>query len=447
MSMHENSEQTIPTQEKSHYPDTSPWRYVPSLYFAQGVPYVLVNSLSTAMYKSLGMSNEFIGITSFLTLPWSLKFLWSPLLDKYSTKRYWVLLFQGLLALAFVAVAGGIQTPWVIPITLIVFGLSAFLSASHDITMDGYYMNVLTPDKQALFTGIRSTFYRVATILAGGILVTAAGIIGARTGSMHIAWSVAFLIAAVVFGGLWVYHRTVLPVAHYDRPAAQVGTGLQAYQEAFRTYFLQPKIGIVIAFILFFRFGEGMLVKMVQPFLLDPLAKGGMGFSVTEVGVMYGTFGVMALVIGGIMSGMIVQKFGLKKVFLWLTITMHVPNILFVYLAMVQPRGEMSVMLPLTSAPAVLYPIAQICIIAEQFAYGLGFTAFMVFLLYTSKGEFKTSHYAISTGIMALGMMLSGSTSGYVQAMFGYTGLFVACVVAAVPGTLLLFVIPYSEDQ
>ncbi len=442
-----SNQATTAEEQVPQYPTTSPWRYVPSLYFAQGVPYVLVNSLSTAMYKSLGMSNEFIGITSFLTLPWSLKFLWSPLLDKSGTKRAWLLLFQGLLALAFVVVAGGLLTPAVIPITLIVFGLSAFLSASHDITMDGYYMYTLSPDRQALFTGIRSTFYRIATILAGGILVTVAGVIGVRMGSMHIGWSIAFSIAAIVFGILWVYHRSILPVSAFDRPATQAGTGVEAYREAFRTYFLQPKIGIVIAFILLYRFGEGMLVKMVQPFLLDPIAKGGMGFTVTEVGVMYGTFGVLALVIGGIVSGIIVQRFTLRKVFLWLTITMHVPNILFVYLAVVQPRGEMSVHLPFMSMPAIVYPIAQLCIIAEQFAYGLGFTAFMVYLLYTSKGEFKTSHYAISTGFMALGMMLSGSTSGFLQAHYGYSGLFTACVLAAIPGTILLFFIPHQQNK
>ncbi|TAL69499.1 MAG: MFS transporter [Bacteroidetes bacterium] len=429
----------------------NPWWYVPSQYFAEGIPWVIVNQLSTAMYKSLDVSNLFIGFTSFLYLPWSIKLFWGPFVDSIATKRKWVLWMQLAIAICFGIVALTLNLSGFIYISLILFTAIAFLSATHDIATDGFYLHALHKKDQAFFTGIRSTFYRVAMIFSGGVLLYVAGWISSgKSGNMKIGWTVAFIIAGAVFLLLYLYHAYILPYPETDKPVKDK-TDSVPYKQIFREYFSQTKIGIILAYILLYRFGEALLLKMAQPFFLDKPQLGGLGLGLSEVGIYYGTVGIISLLAGGIIGGWLIKKYGLKKLVWFLALSMNTPTVLFVYMAWTKPLYLMSIDFSwLLGDGSVIsfHPIIQICIIIEQLGYGLGFTAYMVYLLYISKGKFKTSHYAISTGIMAFGMMLPGFISGVIQEQVGYFWFFSISVIMTIPGMLTLLFLPldFNDD-
>ena len=411
----------------------SPWNFIPTQYFAEGLPYVIVNTLSVAMYKSLGISNELIGITSLLYLPWAIKFLWGPFIDANLTKRKWILMMQLLLGICFTVVALIIQLPNIFLLSIIIFTVIAFLSATHDIATDGFYLHALEQKEQAFFTGIRSTFYRFSMVFGSGLLVTAAGWIGSYYDNNKFGWTLAFLITTSLFILFYFYHKWILPYPETDKPVRSDNKNISSvpFFIVFKEYFKQPKIGVILAYILLYRFGEGLMLKMAQPFFLDSHKNGGLNLSLEEVGIMYGTFGVMALLAGGILGGWLIKKFSLKKLIWYYALAMNIPCLLFVYMAFTFPN----------------HYIIQICIIVEQFGYGLGFTAYMVYLLYISKGEFKTSHYAISTGLMAFGMMIPGLLSGFIQNEVGYFLLFVISFLCTIPGMITIFFLPIYESN
>jgi MFS transporter, PAT family, beta-lactamase induction signal transducer AmpG len=431
----------------------NPWSFIPTQYFAEGIPFVIINQLSTAMYKSLHASNVFIGFTSFLYLPWSLKLFWGPLVDAYATKRKWTLSMQLLMAVCFLLITFAVRINSFLFVSLFVFTIIALLSATHDIATDGFYLHALNKKDQAFFTGIRSTFYRLSMIAAGGVLVKIAGDIGIKSGSIVNGWSAAFGISAAIFFVLYLYHSIILPYPETDHAVKSEGQKIP-YGLIFKTYFKQKKIAVIITFILLYRFGEGMLLKMAQPFLLDKKDLGGMGFSVSEIGIMYGTFGVIALIIGGIIGGWLIKKYGLKKMIWVMAFSMNLPNILFLYMAYAQPQIIWNLDFSFISKfwgsnGSLIYtvnPLVQLCLIIEQFGYGVGFTSFMVYLLYVSKGEYKTSHYAISTGLMAVGMMIPGFLSGIVQQSVGYFWLFTISLLLGIPGMIPIFFLPFDSD-
>jgi len=431
----------------------NPWSFIPTQYFAEGIPFVIINQLSTAMYKSLHASNVFIGFTSFLYLPWSLKLFWGPLVDAYATKRKWTLSMQLLMAVCFLLITFAVRINSFLFVSLFVFTIIALLSATHDIATDGFYLHALNKKDQAFFTGIRSTFYRLSMIAAGGVLVKIAGDIGIKSGSIVNGWSAAFGISAAIFFVLYLYHSIILPYPETDHAVKSEGQKIP-YGLIFKTYFKQKKIAVIITCILLYRFGEGMLLKMAQPFLLDKKDLGGMGFSVSEIGIMYGTFGVIALIIGGIIGGWLIKKYGLKKMIWVMAFSMNLPNILFLYMAYAQPQIIWNLDFSFISKfwgsnGSLIYtvnPLVQLCLIIEQFGYGVGFTSFMVYLLYVSKGEYKTSHYAISTGLMAVGMMIPGFLSGIVQQSVGYFWLFTISLLLGIPGMIPIFFLPFDSD-
>ncbi|MDR3611666.1 MAG: MFS transporter [Ignavibacteriaceae bacterium] len=431
----------------------NPWSFIPTQYFAEGIPFVIVNQLSTAMYKSLAISNIFIGFTSFLYLPWSLKLFWGPIVDTYATKRKWTIYMQLLIAVCFLIISFSIRMNSFLFVSLLVFTVIAFLSATQDIATDGFYLNALDKKDQAFFTGIRSTFYRLAMILAGGVLVKLAGDIGSRSGSIVNGWSIAFGIAALLFFILFIYHNIILPYPVTDI-AVKTKEKKIPYGLIFKDYFTQKKIGVILAFIILYRFGEGMLLKMAQPFLLDKKEAGGMGFTISDIGIMYGTFGVVALIIGGIIGGWLIKKYGLRKMIWIMALSMNLPNLLFVYMSYAQPHSTWALDLSFIynivgtsgSLKYIVNPLVQMCLIIEQFGYGIGFTSFMVYLLYISKGEYKTSHYAISTGLMALGMMIPGFISGIVQQSVGYFWLFSIALLLGIPGMIPIFFLPFDTE-
>ncbi|WP_271783052.1 MFS transporter [Aquimarina algiphila] len=410
--------------------DKNAWAWVPSLYFTEGLPYVIVITVSVIMYKKLGVSNADIGIyTSWLYLPWVLKPLWSPLVDIKSTKRNWFLGMQLLIAIAFLGVGLTIPTNNFFILSLSCFWIAAFASATHDIAADGYYLIGLSEKKQSFFLGVRSTFYRLAMITGQGLIVVLAGFLEEYYGNNQKAWSYTITITAVFMVILTLTNFFTTPKIEQENTLDQekkIG-----FFDVFSTFFQKKQIGLAIAFILMYRLGESQLVKMASPFLLDQTEVGGLALSTTAVGTIYGTFGLIALTIGGILGGIVISMHGLKKWMLPMILALNLPNLLYALLAFWQPSSTL---------------FATLVVIIEQFGYGFGFAAYLMFMIYVAEGVSKTSHYAIATGFMALGMMLPGMVSGIIQEAIGYTGFFIWVAVAAVPGIILTRYIQYPND-
>jgi len=410
--------------------DKRAWAWVPTLYFTQGIPYVLVVTVSVILYKKLGVSNADIGLyTSWLYLPWVLKPLWSPYVDLKSTKRKWFLCMQGLISLALLGVGLTLPTDMFFVTTLAFFWMAAFASATNDIASDGYYMIGLTEKKQAFFVGIRSTFYRLAMITGQGLIVILAGFLENYYGDNTKAWSVTMICTAGLMAILTVANFFTAPVFESGQAEAREKPG--SFFEVFASFFRKPHIGYALAFILCYRLGESQLVKMAAPFLLDSREAGGLAYSTEAVGTIYGTVGVIMLSVGGILGGIVISRDGLKKWILPMMLALNLPNLLYALLAITHTTS--------------LYAVVG-TVILEQFGYGFGFAAFLIFLIYVAEGISKTSHYAIATGFMALGMMLPGMVSGYVQQWLGYDGFFLWVVLAAIPSLLLLKFIHYPAD-
>ena len=419
----------------------SPWLWVPTLYFAEGVPYFIVNNISVVMFKNMGMPNGMLALyTSLLYLPWVIKPLWSPFVDIIKSKRWWIITMQILMSVAMLALPFLLpqttgeaiaQTPLFFA-TLALFWVTAFASATHDIAADGFYMLGLDSGTQAEFVGIRSTFYRFSSIFGQGVLVALAGFMDNRTGDVHLAWKVTLLISAAIFAFVTLYHTWSLPKPHADRmstatTAKEIFTG---FGKTFQTFFRKKYILMALLFMLLYRLPEAFLVKMMNPFLLDAQADGGLGLSTEAVGIIYGTIGVAALTVGGILGGVAASRWGLKKSLWPMALALTLPCLSFVFLAAFQPSN--------------LWLISS-CVALDQFGYGFGFTAYMLYLIYFSEGEFKTAHYSLCTAFMALSMMLPGMVAGYIQEALGYTmffGFVMICCLVTVLVTFMLKVDP-----
>lgn len=591
----------------------NPWAWIPTLYFAQGLPYVAVMTISVIMYKRLGISNTDIALyTGWLYLPWVIKPFWSPFIDILKTKRWWTVTMQFILAFALAAIAFSIPTSFFFQLTLAVFWVVGFTSATHDIAADGFYMLALTEHEQSFYVGIRSTFYRIATVAGQGLLVIIAGLIETGTGlepatvqvnvspsytnvialpdfnqveiddkreayfmftepvvnagmfidavdtkqareriaeieqqikesniangfvegnqviqsqtntksskqesaftswvrdtfgekrevtddivdnavvvgvrlskqpeadetkvlnitfkegdqsirleqnklsprfefnasnwdkpaymlfrvdhklksetsavfegasgNIPFAWMMVFIVLSVFFFGVSIYHNWILPRPTSDHSTKNVTAQniIKEFFETFKSFFTKKQAFVAILFMLLYRFPEAQLVKLINPFLLDPMDKGGLGLTTGQVGFVYGTIGIIGLTLGGIIGGFVAAKGGLKK-WLWpMAWSMSLTCLTFVYLSYAQDHSLLTV---------------NICIFIEQFGYGFGFTAYMLFLIYFSEGEHKTAHYAICTGFMALGMMLPGMAAGWLQETIGYRHFFIWTII------------------
>ena len=383
----------------------SPWSWIPSLYFAEGLPYVAVMTISLILYKQLGLSNADITFyTSWLYLPWVIKPLWSPFIDIVKTKRWWITAMQLLIGAAF-------------------FWLMAFASATHDIAADGFYMLGLDQHDQAWFVGIRSTFYRLATIFGQGVLVMIAGNLQVVfRNSIAFSWSLMFYGVAGLFIALWLWHSYVLPHPSEDEENTHVegevktvssNSILNDLKSTIKTFFQKEQVIAGILFMLFYRMPEGLLAKVSSLFLIDNVHNGGLGLSPQEYGLVQGTVGVVGLTLGGILGGMCAGKDGLRK-WLWpMVCAITLPDLVYVYLAYDLPST---------------FLIVNICVFIEQFGYGFGFTAYMLYLIYYSRGNYKTSHYALCTAFMALSMMIPGLFAGALQEAVGYQSFFLIVI-------------------
>ena len=411
----------------------SPWAWIPTLYFAQGLPYIAVMTISLIMYKRMGISNTDVAFyTGWLNLPWVIKPLWSPFIDLIKTKRWWITWMQLLIGAGLAGIAFTIPTDYFFQFTLAVFWLMAFSSATHDIAADGFYMLGLSSHQQALFVGIRSTFYRIATIAGQGLLIMLAGNLETSTGNIPFAWSITFMVLAGLFLALWGYHQFVLPHPDSDRAAREVSasTLMKEFLSTFSSFFRKEQAGIAILFMLLYRLPEAQLAKMSIPFLIDPIHEGGLGLTTEEIGFVQGTVGIIGLTLGGILGGIAVSRHGLKR-WLWPMVwAISLPDLVYVYLSYLQPSS--------------LY-LVNACVFIEQFGYGFGFTAYMLYLIYFADGEHKTAHYAICTAFMALGMMIPGMVAGWLQEVMGYQMFFIwimVCTLATFAVTALLRIDP-----
>ena len=396
------------------------------------------------MFNNMGMSAGNMALsTSLLYLPWVIKPLWSPFVDLVRTKRWWIVTMQIIMAAAFALLALTLPHPSaeviaqgntpvsIFIVTLLIFYLTAFASATHDIAADGFYMIALNSGEASFFVGIRSTFYRLSSIFGQGVLVVIAGVLESRLGDIPKAWSITLIISAVIFAVITLWHTFSLP-----RPSEDASRKIDAssifreFGRTFATFFQKKGVMVAMLFMLLYRLPEAFLVKMMNPFLLNDKSVGGLGLSTEAVGLVYGTAGVAALTVGGILGGMYAAKRGLKKSMWLMAAALTLPCLSFVFLSMFQPSN--------------IWVIGS-CVVLDQFGYGFGFTAYMLYLIYFSEGEFKTAHYSLCTAFMALSMMIPGMLAGYMQEWLGYTGFFImvmACCLVTVAVTTIVKVDP-----
>ena len=397
----------------------NPWTWIPSLYFAEGIPYVVVTVIAVLMYKRLGMSNsENALLTSWLYLPWVIKPFWSPIVERFRSKRWWIFVMQFFIGAALGGIAFALPMPGYVQWSLTFFWLMAFSSATHDIAADGFYMLALTSHEQALFVGIRSTFYRVATIAGQGLLIMFAGVMEVYTRNPSRAWALTFCVASLMFLLLAAYHYFMLPAVRSD--AEQDANRHVKVKDLFATYltfFRKPNIWEALAFILLYRLPEALLTKICPLFLSDTATSGGLALTTSEIGFVQGTVGVFGLTIGGILGGIAVARDGFRH-WMWpMVLAITLPDAVYILLAYFQPEN---------------LSITAVCLFVEQFGYGFGFTAYMLFLIYFSKGDSSTAHYAFCTGLMALGMMLPGMVAGWLQEHVGYLNFFIITMALTV---------------
>ena len=398
----------------------NPWAWIPTLYFAEGLPNIIVTGLSVVMYMQMGLSDAEVGLyTGWLALPWVIKPLWSPFIDLLKTKRWWVLTMQALIGASLAGIAFSIPTAFWFQATMCLFFLIAFCSATHDISADGFYMIELDDHNQAKYVGLRNTFYRLAIIFVNGMLVSLAGILQVVfRGQIRFTWALIFYGLAGLFIGLWLYHSRFMPRptedVHTKRTLTEVTSELKKMFITFFQKFDRRGTVIVMLFLLFYRFPEALLNTMTKTFMLRNNYAGGLGLSPQEYGLANGTVGLIGLLLGGIIGGILVSRDGMKR-WLWpMVCAITLPDVVYIYLSY--------------SLNSNLVVVSS-CLFIEQFGYGLGFTVLTLYMLYYSQGKYKTSHYSICTGISYLGLMLPGMLSGYIKDMVGYRMFFIIVMV------------------
>lgn len=411
---------------------TSAWSWVPSLYFAEAVPFELVMTVSVIFYKGMGVSNTDITLyTGLLYLPWMIKPIWSPLVDVLWTKRAWILAMQLAIAAGMLGIALCATNELFFVLTLSFFWLLAIASATHDIAADGFYMIGMSAHQQAFFVGIRSSFYRLGIIASRGLLVMLAGMMIDSALPTGTAWYWTFMLAAAVFAVIAAYHAVMLP--RREKLAKEDSDRDLASEivSTVTTFFQKPGIVMGLAYLLLYRFAEAQLAKIAPLFMLDDRSAGGLGLTETDTGFIYGTAGVLMLVLGGILGGLAIARHGLGKWIFWMAVAINLPNAVYIVMAYTMPTQIWVV----TAGVAI-----------EQFGYGFGFAGYMLYMLYLSQGSHQTAHFAICTGLMAAGMMLPGMYSGAIQEWLGYQWFFVWVIIATIPSFIVTWLVKIDPD-
>ncbi|WP_035139913.1 MFS transporter [Fischerella sp. PCC 9605] len=439
------------TTDKKHHPGL----WISVLYFAEGLPYTVVNLMSVIFFKDVGATNEFIGLTSFLYLPWVLKGFWGLLVDIYSTKRFWILTTEIICIFLFFLLALSVLISDSLTVSIIIFAAIAFVSATHDIAIDGFYLSALSKEQQALYVGVQTTAYKVAWLAGNGGLVFLAGyfanqyIVGTTETNIRVfrdinfslfdlaikfhplrmGWSLAFILAGIILLLIYIFQLWYLPHLESNLLEYNKDTYKNQFFHVFKKYFSQYRIAWIFTYIITFRLGDAFMLKMTPPFLMDKFGKGGLGISTAEVGYLYGIVGIVFLLIGGIIGGYLIAKQGLKKWLLPTAILQNSAILIYWILAVYKP-----------SITWVYFVNAF-----EQFSYGIGVSAYTVFLMSNVNPEYKTSHYAITTALMATGIFIPGLFSGYIETRVGYEYYFLLSFFVSVPGLITIFFLPLED--
>lgn len=425
----------------------SPVTWVPTAYFAMGLPFIAINLVSGFMFKDMGISDTQIAFwTSLIMLPWTLKFLWSPFLELYKTRKFFVVLTQLISGLLFGVVAFSLSFDYFFAIAIATMGLIAFSGATHDIACDGVYMAELNAEQQAKFIGVQGAFYNIAKLVANGGLVALAGQLAEHYGAVPngtfeenqwayaSAWTIIFVLIAVVLLILGIYHIKQLPSTQIARTERK--TSRETMHELFTVianFFTKRHIWYYILFIILYRLAEGFIMKIAPLFLRAPREEGGLGLSLTEIGTINGVFGSGAFVLGSLLAGMYVSRKGLKKTLFTLCCIFNLPFFAYTFLAVVRPEA---------------LSVIGACITLEYFGYGFGFVGLTLFMMQQiAPGKHQMSHYAFASGIMNLGVMLPGMASGFFSDLLGYRDFFVYVLLAAIPAFFVTYFIPFTYDD
>lgn len=394
-----------------------PYAWVPSLYLGEALPFSAVMLISVIMFQELGLTDAQITYyTGWLGLPWVIKPIWSPIIDNMKTKRWWIVSMQFLMGVALALVAFTLPSAFWLQGTLAVFMLIAFASATHDISADGFYIIGLTDKDQELYVGVRNTFYRIGMVIGQGGLVLLAGYMqqgkfGESLRSLTSSWMAVFLILGVLMLLLGLYHAFILPKVEtvvHDR--FDFMEQMREFWLTLKVFAAKPHIISALCFILLFRLPEGLLTKIVPLFLKRSTAEGGLAMNDVDFGLIYGTLGVIGLLLGGLLGGWAVSRWGLKKCLWPLVLCITLPDIVYVYLSYYPTES--------------LWLIGS-CVCAEQLGYGLGFAAYTLFLVHFSRGERSTAVFSICTAGQYLGgVMLPGMVSGLISDSIGYQNFF-----------------------
>lgn len=409
----------------------SPAYWVPTVYFGMGLPFVALSMVSVLMFSDMKISNAQIAFwTSLVMLPWTLKPLWSPLLELFKTKKYFVVATELITGIAFGMIALTLPIKDFFPYAIALMGVIALSGATHDIAGDGVYLTELSSEQQAKYIGWQGAFYNLAKIMATGGLVYLAGSLADHFGVTW-AWMIIMLICGALMVGLSLYHSRILPSAtESHKQVRSFNDATRMLGEVISSFFKKKHIFWYVTFIILYRFAEGFAVKIVPLFLKAPLDEGGLGLSVQEIGVIYGTFGAAAFVVGSILAGYFISALGLKKALFTLCCFFNIPFVVYLLLAVYKP--------------ASLFIIGG-AVVTEYFGYGFGFVGLMLFMMQqVAPGHHKMAHYAFATGIMNLGVMIPGMMSGYLSDYLGYQNFFIWVLIATIPAFLVCWLVPFT---
>ena len=425
----------------------SPITWVPSVYFAMGLPFVVLNIVSVLMFKGMGIRDGQITFwTSLIMMPWTLKFLWSPFLEMYKTKKFFVVLTQLVTGLGFLLVGLVLHLPWFFSLCIFLMAIIAFSGATHDIATDGVYMAELSKEEQASWIGWQGAFYNIAKIVASGGLVWVAGrlikhfggVEGATKEVMHSAATNAWMIVMIAIGALMIllglYHIKQLPSG--KGTAVKTESAKETFDrliEVLKNFFTKKHIVYYIFFIILYRFGEGFVMKIVPLFLKAARSAGGLGLNEEQIGLYYGTFGAAAFVLGSVLAGYYISHFGLKRTLFSLCCIFNLPFVAYTFLSQVQPESGLLIGSMIT---------------LEYFGYGFGFAGLTLFMMQQiAPGKHQMAHYAFASGIMNLGVMLPGMVSGLISDAIGYKWFFVFTLIATIPAFLITYFVPFTHSD
>ncbi|MGE5621073.1 MAG: MFS transporter [archaeon] len=411
----------------------NPAFWVTTLYFAEGLPFVAVATVSVLMYKNLGLPDSQIAFfTTLIAWPWTLKPLWGPLLEMFKTKKYFVVATQFIGGVAFGLLALTLPLEGFFKYSLVMFAIIAFNSATHDIAADGLYINVLSEKQQAAFIGWQGAFYNIAKVFSQGALVYIAGKLETSAGVVH-AWMIVMGIFGSVLLCLSLYHMKMLPAGNRAAKVDNIKEAFSTFWDVVKTFFRKKNIWWGIAFIVLYRFAEGQAIKIVPLFLRTDRGHGGLGLSTSDIGIIYGVFGAAAFVLGSILAGYFTANRGLKRSLFILACFFNIPFAVYAFLAITAPQS---------------FVIISLAVVFEYFGYGFGFVGLILFMMQQiAPGKYKMAHYAFATALMNLGFMIPSMISGYLSDFLGYRNFFIWVIIATIPSFLITWLVPFREEE